>query len=110
MTATRLETFSYLPEFTREQMEAQIDSILRRGLVVAIEHSPRVDPRNHYWTLWQLPLFDVHEPQVVLEAIRSCRRANPNDYVRVNGYDARRQGQVVSFVVHRPLELSPRSP
>jgi ribulose-bisphosphate carboxylase small chain len=106
----RLETFSYLPEFTREQTEAQIDSILRRGLVVAVEHSPRVDPRNHYWTLWQLPLFDVHEPEVVLDAIRRCRRAHPHDYVRVNGYDAHRQGQVVSFVVHRPLELSMRSP
>ena len=101
----RLETFSYLPELTPEQTEAQIDSILRRGLVVAIEHSPQVDPRNHYWTLWRLPLFDVHDSEVVLDALRACRRANPHDYIRVNGYDAQRQGQVVSFVVHRPLEL-----
>ena len=99
----RLETFSYLTEFTPEQMEAQIDSILERGLVVAIEHTRHVDPRNHYWTLWRLPLFDVDDPEFVLEAIRECRRANPGDYIRVNGYDSRRQGQVVSFVVHRPL-------
>jgi ribulose-bisphosphate carboxylase small chain len=100
----RLETFSYLPDLTPEQTEAQVDSILDRGLVVAIEHTRRVDPRRHYWMLWRLPLFDVHEPEPVLEAIRECRRANPQDYIRVNGYDARRQGQVVSFVVHRPEE------
>jgi ribulose-bisphosphate carboxylase small chain len=104
MSTLRLETFSYLPELTPEQMEAQIDSILERGLVVAIEHTRRVDPRNHYWTLWGLPLFDVDDPELVLEAIRECRRANPSDYIRVNGYDARRQGQVVSFVVHRAAE------
>ncbi len=101
----RLETFSYLPEFTPEQMEAQIDSILERGLVVAIEHTRQVDPRDHYWTLWQLPLFDVHDPEFVLEAIRECRRANPTHFIRVNGYDSRRQGQVVSFGVHRPAAM-----
>jgi len=101
----RLETFSYLPEFTSAQMAAQIDSILERGLVVAIEHTREVDPRDHYWRLWQLPLFDVHDPEFVLEAIRECRRANPRDFIRVNGYDSRRQGQVVSFVVNRPAEM-----
>jgi ribulose-bisphosphate carboxylase small chain len=98
----RLETFSYLPEMSQEQVEAQIESILDRNLVVAIEHTAELDPRDHYWTLWQLPLFDVHEPEPVLEAIRECRRANPGQYIRINGYDSRRQGQVVSFVVHRP--------
>jgi ribulose-bisphosphate carboxylase small chain len=104
VSALRLETFSYLPELTPGQMEAQIHSILERGLVVAIEHTRQVDPRDHYWTLWRLPLFDVDDPEFVLEAIRECRRANPSDYIRVNGYDSRRQGQVVSFVVHRPAE------
>jgi ribulose-bisphosphate carboxylase small chain len=102
-TATpRLETFSYLPELTQEEVEAQIRSILERNLVVAIEHTPVVDPRDHYWSLWNLPLFDVHDVDVVLEEIRECRRANPGQYIRVNGYDSLRQGQVVSFVVHRP--------
>ena len=98
----RLETFSYLPELTAEETEAQLRSILDRGLMVAIEHTPQVDPRDHYWTLWQLPLFDVHDPVTVLAAIEDCRSAHPGEYVRVNGYDAARQGQVASFVVHRP--------
>jgi ribulose-bisphosphate carboxylase small chain len=98
----RLETFSYLPELTAEEVEAQVRSILDRDLVVAIEHTRRVDPRDHYWTLWKLPLFDVHDPELALAAIQDCRRANPGDYVRVNGYDSKRQGQVTSFVVYRP--------
>ena len=98
----RLETFSYLPELSAEEIAAQVRSILDRNLVVAIEHTQRVDPRDHYWTLWKLPLFDVHDSERVLEAIQDCRRANPGDFVRVNGYDSRRQGQVASFVVYRP--------
>lgn len=100
----RLETFSYLPELSVDEVEAQIRSILERDLVVAIEHSPRIDPRDHYWTLWRLPLFAVDDPAAVLSELDDCVRAHPDEYVRVNGYDARRQGQVASFVVHRPEE------
>lgn len=100
----RLETFSYLPELSPVEVEAQIRSIVERGLVVAIEHAPRVDPRDHYWALWGLPLFDVSDPALVLAAIAECHDAHPGDHVRVNGYDALRQGQVASFVVHRPQE------
>lgn len=99
----RLETFSYLPEMTASQIDAQVDHILERGLTVAVEHSPRVNPRDHYWTLWKLPLFDIVEPSAVHEAIDQCVRAHPDEYVRVNGYDSLRQGQVTSFVVHRPV-------
>jgi ribulose-bisphosphate carboxylase small chain len=100
----RLETYSYLPELSPVEAEAQLASILGRGLLVAIEHAPQVDPRDHYWTLWRLPLFDVHDPAVVLATIEDCRKAHPGDYVRINGYDARRQGQVASFVVVQPQE------
>lgn len=99
----RLETFSYLPELSADELEAQVDSILERGLVVAIEHAPAVDPRDHYWHLWKLPLFDVDDSNVVHDAIDDCVRAHPGEYVRVNGYDSLRQGQVASFVVHRPV-------
>jgi ribulose-bisphosphate carboxylase small chain len=100
---TRLETFSYLPELSAEEIEAQVDSILERGLVVAIEHTREIDPRDHYWTLFKLPLFDIDDPTIVHDMIDACVRAHPDEYVRVNGYDSRRQGQVASFVVHRPI-------
>jgi ribulose-bisphosphate carboxylase small chain len=100
----RLETFSYLPAFTAAEVEAQIRSILGRGLVVGLEHTTEPDPYEHYWTLWKLPLFGISDPAVVLADLEQCRAANPNSYIRLNGYDPVRQGQVVSFVVHRPAE------
>jgi len=99
----QLETFSYLPELSAAEIEAQVDSILERGLVVAIEHTRDIDPRDHYWTLFKLPLFDIDDPAIVHDMIDACVRAHADEYVRVNGYDSRRQGQVASFVVHRPI-------
>jgi ribulose-bisphosphate carboxylase small chain len=100
----KLETFSYLPAFTANEIAAQIKAIVDRGLVVAIEHTAEPDPYDHYWALWKLPLFAVSDADAVLEEVEACREANPGEYVRVNGYDAGRQGQVVSFVVYRPEE------
>jgi ribulose-bisphosphate carboxylase small chain len=100
----KLETFSYLPEFTDDEVAAQIRSILDRGLVVALEYTDEPDPYEHYWTLWKLPLFGVADAAVVLAELEQCRAANPTAYIRLNGYDAVRQGQVLSFVVHRPAE------
>jgi ribulose-bisphosphate carboxylase small chain len=98
----RLETFSYLPGLSAEQLAQQIRSILRRRLVVGIEFSSAPDPRDHYWAMWKLPLFDTDDPAAVLAELDACRRANPDAYIKINGYDPVRQGQVVSFVAVRP--------
>lgn len=98
----RLETFSYLPELTRDEVAAQVGAIVERGYTVGIEYTERPDPYDHYWTLWNLPLFEVREPEKVLAELEACRDANPRAYVRVNGYDPIRQGQAAAFVAHRP--------
>ena len=100
----KLETFSYLPELSQQQIEAQIRSALQRGLLVGIEYTDEPDAHDHYWTLWKLPLFGVNDPAVVLAELEQCRAANPSSHIRLNGYDSVRQGQVLSFVVHRPAE------
>jgi ribulose-bisphosphate carboxylase small chain len=97
-----LETFSYLPALSAEQLAEQVRSILARRLVVGIEFTSSPDPYGHYWTMWKLPLFDIDDPAVVLDELDACRRANPAAYVKINGYDPVRQGQVVSFVVSQP--------
>jgi ribulose-bisphosphate carboxylase small chain len=102
----RHETFSYLPEFDDAEIEAQIRSILDRGLVVAIEHTREPSAYDHYWTLWKLPLFEITNPVDVLSELEECRRENPDAYIRLNGYDRRRQGQVLAFVVHRPAHAA----
>jgi ribulose-bisphosphate carboxylase small chain len=96
-----LETFSYL-ELGPDELAAQLDHIVERGLVVAIEHTDRPGPYEHYWQLWKLPLFGGTDRLAVERQLAECRQANPAAYVKVNGYDPRRQGQVVSFVAYRP--------
>jgi ribulose-bisphosphate carboxylase small chain len=98
----RFETFSYLPRMDSGQLEQQIRSILARQLVVGIEYCAAPDPYDRYWTMWKLPLFDIGDPAVVLAELGACQRANPDAYIKVNGYDPVRQGQVVSFVATEP--------
>jgi ribulose-bisphosphate carboxylase small chain len=98
----RLETFSYLPALSGEQLERQIRAILDRGLVVGIEYTTAPDPRDHYWTMWKLPLFGLADTVAVLAELDACRQANSGAFIKVNGYDRARQGQVVSFVASRP--------
>ncbi len=98
----KLETFSYLPELSAGQLEQQIRSILGRHLVVGIEFTTAPDPRDHYWTMWKLPLFSTEDAAAVLAELEACRQAHPDAYIKINGYDAARQGQVVSFVAIQP--------
>jgi len=100
--ARRYETFSYLPPLTQGEIADQIDHILGRGLIPAIEHTTRPHPRDAFWSMWKLPLFEARTSQEVLAEIEACRRAHPGSFVKLNGYDPRRQRQAASFVVHRP--------
>ncbi|HEX9064230.1 MAG TPA: ribulose bisphosphate carboxylase small subunit [Streptosporangiaceae bacterium] len=100
----KLETFSYLPALSDEQLDRQIGAILDRGLVVGIEYTTAPDSRDHYWSMWKLPLFGSVDQAVVLAELQACRRAHPAAYIKINGYDRARQGQVVSFVARRPAK------
>ncbi len=101
----KLETFSYLPAMTEEQVRRQVEYVLRQGLVPAIEFtaSPRLDLT--YWTMWDLPMADLRgsgDVGAVMKELAACRTAHPDAYVKVVGYDPVRQCQVVSFVAYRP--------
>lgn len=98
----KLETFSYLPELSAVEVEQQVRAALSRHLVVGIEFTTAPDPRDHYWTMWKLPLFSTDDTAAVLAELEACRQAHADAYIKINGYDAVRQGQVVSFVAIRP--------
>ncbi len=98
----KLETFSYLPKLSTVEVEQQVCSILGRRLMVGIEFTTVPDARDHYWTMWKLPLFSTEDAAAVLAELDSCRQAHPDAYIKINGYDPVRQGQVVSFVAIRP--------
>lgn len=98
----KLETFSYLPALMTQQILRQVHYLLRQGLVPAIEYVEMPAARDHYWTMWKLPLFEARAAEDVLAEIEACKTANPHSYIKLIGYDRRRQTQAVSFVVNRP--------
>ena len=101
-------TFSFLPDLTDEQIEAQINYALGHGWAIAVEHTDDPHPRNAYWDMWNLPLFDLGAGQaaVALHEVQACREQFPNHYVKVIAYDATymRQTTALAFIVNRPRE------
>jgi ribulose-bisphosphate carboxylase small chain len=97
-------TFSYLPDLDDEQVRAQVQYCIDNDWPVSIEHTGDPHPRNTYWEMWGLPMFDLRDAAAVLKEVDACRRAFPEHYVKVNGYDRRlgRQTTALSFIVHRP--------
>lgn len=98
--------FSYLPDLTDDEIAAQVRYALDQGWPVSIEYTDDPHPRNIYWEMWGLPMFDLTEPDGVLAQINDCRATFPHHYVRVLAYDARlgRQTTALSFLVQRPAE------
>jgi len=99
-------TFSFLPELTDEQIETQLSYALRNGWAISVEHTDDPHPRNAYWELWNLPLFDLRPDQadVAMRELQACRERFPDHYVKVIAYDARytRQTTALAFIVNRP--------
>ena len=101
-------TFSFLPEFADEQIEAQIRYALDNGWAIAVEYTDDPHPRNAYWEMFGLPLFDLRADQadVALREVNACRESFPNHYVKLVAYDATymRQTTALAFIVARPSE------
>jgi ribulose-bisphosphate carboxylase small chain len=99
-------TFSYLPDLTDEEITKQIAYCLENDWPLAVEFTDDPHPRNTYWEMWGLPMFDLRDPAGVLLEVNACRKANPNVYVRLTAYDASlgRQTTALSFIVQRPAE------
>jgi ribulose-bisphosphate carboxylase small chain len=99
-------TFSYLGDLTDEQIAAQIRYALNHGWAMSVEYTDDPHPRNPYWEMWGLPMFDlpVEDAALVMREVRACREAHPHHYVKVIAYDASygRQTTALSFIVHRP--------
>ena len=103
-------TFSFLADFSDEQIEAQIRYALRNGWAISVEHTDDPHPRNVYWDLWGLPLFDLGEDDAekAMREVRACREAFADRYIKVLAYDASygRQTTALSFIVTSYSELA----
>ncbi len=99
-------TFSYLPDFTDDEITAQVQYALDQGWPLSIEFTDDPHPRNTYWEMWGLPMFDARDAAGVMRELSECRKACPGRYIRVNAYDASkgRQTTALSFIVSRPAD------
>ncbi|WP_446221573.1 ribulose bisphosphate carboxylase small subunit [Nocardia sp. IBHARD005] len=102
----RYGTFSYLPDLTDDEIAAQVKYALEHGWPVSLEYTDDPHPRNVYWEMWGLPMFDLAEPDGVLAQLDACRATFPQHYIRLLAYDATlgRQSTAMSFLVQRPAE------
>ena len=97
-------TFSFLPDLTDEQITKQIQNAINKSWAISIEYTDDPHPRNSYWEMWGLPLFDIKDPAAVLFEVNMARKAKPNYYVKVACFDNSRgiESCVLSFIVQRP--------
>ena len=97
-------TFSFLPDLTDAEIEAQVEYCLSNGWAVSVEYTDDPHPRNSYWEMFGPPMFDLKDAAGVMAEVRSCRGAFPNHYIKVNAFDATKgvESLRLSFIVNRP--------
>lgn len=98
-------TFSFLPDLTDEQISKQVAYAIKNKWAINIEYTEDPHPRNSYWELWGLPLFDIQDAATVMYEINNCRKQNPNVYIKMNAFDNTRgiESCALSFIINRPV-------
>ncbi len=99
-------SFSFLPDLTDEQIKAQVEYCLRNEWAVSVEFTDDVHPRNTYWEMWGMPMFDLRDAAGVMVEVKACRENHPECYIRLTAFDSSRGWETVrlSFLVQRPAD------
>jgi ribulose-bisphosphate carboxylase small chain len=98
--------FSFLPDLTEAEIVAQVEYGLGRGYAWSVEYTDDPHPRNTFWELFGLPMFDLRDAAGVLGELRVCRASFPQHYIRLVAFDATRgvESLAMSFIVNRPRD------
>jgi ribulose-bisphosphate carboxylase small chain len=96
--------FSFLPDLSDAEIALQIDYGLKRGYAWSVEYTDDPHPRNTYWEMHGMPMFDLADAAGVLLELNQCRKAFPNHYIRLMAFDSTRGVETIamSFMVNRP--------
>jgi ribulose-bisphosphate carboxylase small chain len=96
--------FSFLPELTDAEISLQVEYGLRRGFAWSIEYTDDPHPRNTYWEMFGMPMFDLRDPAGVMLELHNCRKTFPQHYIRLLAFDSTRgvESIAMSFIVQRP--------
>ncbi|XP_062150575.1 ribulose bisphosphate carboxylase small subunit, chloroplastic [Alnus glutinosa] len=110
----KFETLSYLPPLNAQQLAKEVDYLLRKGLIPCLEFELehgfvyRENNRSpgyydgRYWTMWKLPMFGCNDSSQVLKELEEAKKAYPNSFIRIIGFDNKRQVQIISFIAYKP--------
>jgi len=100
-SSRKFETFSYLPQLTADAIKAQVKYIISKGWNPAVEHTEPENATSSFWYMWKLPMFGETNVDTVLAEVEACKKAHPNNHVRLVGYDNYAQSQGTAMVIHR---------
>jgi ribulose-bisphosphate carboxylase small chain len=98
--------FSFLPDLTDPEIASQIQYGLDRDYAWSVEYTDDPHPRNTYWDMFGMPMFDLKDAAGVLAELNQCRKAFPSHYIRLMAFDSTRgiESIVMSFLVNRPQQ------
>jgi ribulose-bisphosphate carboxylase small chain len=98
--------FSFLPDLTDEQISRQVQYCLGKSWAVNIEFTDDPHPRNSFWEMWGLPMFDLPDAAGVLMELNECRKVYGDRYIRLSAFDSSHgwESLRLSFIVNRPKD------
>jgi ribulose-bisphosphate carboxylase small chain len=79
----------------------QVEYNVRKGWNPANEHTEPQYMKDNYWYMWKLPMFGETDVDRILAEAEACHKANPDNHVRLVGYDNFRQSQGAAMVIYR---------
>ena len=98
--------FSFLPDLSDQEITQQIDYGLGKGYAWSVEYTDDPHPRNTYWEMFGMPMFDLKDAAGVMLELQGCRKTFPNHYIRLMAFDSTRgvESIAMSFIVNRPAD------
>jgi len=96
--------FSFLPDLTDTEIKMQVQYGLDQGWALAIEYTDDPHPRNSYWEMWGIPMFDLKDAAGVMMELSSCRAEHSDSYSKILAFDSKKGWESIrmSFIVNRP--------
>jgi ribulose-bisphosphate carboxylase small chain len=96
--------FSFLPDLTDDEILLQVQYGLDKGYAWSIEYTDDPHPRNTYWEMYGMPMFDLRDAAGVVAELNDCRATFPDHYIRLVAFDSTRgvESIAMSFIVNRP--------
>jgi ribulose-bisphosphate carboxylase small chain len=87
--------FSFLPDLTDAEITLQIDYGLGKGYAWSVEYTDDPHPRNTYWEMFGMPMFDLQDAAGVMMELQNCRKM---------AFDSTRGVESIAmcFIVNRP--------